>query len=147
MDVKGYSHPLGECGVAFYAAPELADRLTEPFPRCLHGAPFLLPGEDSALRLPLSRWLERQGLQPRIVGEFDDSALMKAFGQAGSGIFPAAAAPGLEIAAQYGVVRLGESAELRERFFAITVERHLSHPAVLAVSHAAQAGLTGKQMT
>lgn len=142
MDVKGYSHPLGECGVAFYAAPELAGRLTEPFPRRLHGAPFLLPGEDSALRQPLIRWLERQGVQPRIVGEFDDSALMKAFGQAGAGVFPAADAPGLEIAAHFGVVRLGETSELKERFFAITVERHLSHPAVLAVSQAARSGLT-----
>lgn len=87
MDVKGYSHPLGECGVAFFAAPALVERLNSGFPDCLDGAPLLLPGEDSALRDPLLRWLGRKGARPRIVGEFDDSALMKAFGKAGAGVF------------------------------------------------------------
>jgi len=141
MDVKGYSHPLGECSVAFFATPDLAVRLTGGFPDRLNGAPLLIPGEDSALRAPLTRWLERQGLRPRIVGEFDDSALMKAFGKAGAGIFPAPAATGQETEGQYGVIRLGETSELRERFFAISVERRLTHPAVRAVSEGARAGL------
>jgi LysR family transcriptional activator of nhaA len=144
MDVKGFSHPLGECGVAFFATTALAARLSGDFPACLNGAPLLIPGEDSALRVPLNRWLERQDLRPRIVGEFDDSALMKAFGKAGSGVFPAPIATSSVTTSQYGVVNLGETQELRERFFAISVERHLTHPAVLAVSEAAHGGVFGE---
>lgn len=141
MDVKGYSHPLGECGVGFFAAPALAARLSGEFPACLQTAPLLLPGEDSALRAPLLRWLERKGLQPRIVGEFDDSALKKAFGKAGAGVFPAAVASGNEVESQYGVIRLGETRDLRERFFAISVERKVTHPAVLAILQASTLAL------
>jgi LysR family transcriptional activator of nhaA len=141
MDVKGYSHLLGECGVAFFAAPELAARLGDGFPALLDGAPLLIPGEDSALRAPLTRWLERGNLRPRIVGEFDDSALMKAFGKAAAGVFPAPAATSQETENQFGVKKLGETRELRERFFAISVERRLTHPAVLAVSEGARGGL------
>lgn len=141
MDVKGYSHPLGECGVAFFAAPALAARLVGDFPGCLDGAPLLIPSEDSALRGPLMRWLERKGTRPRIAGEFDDSALMKAFGKAGAGVFTAPIATGREVESQYGVVRLGETRELQERFFAISVERRLSHPAVRAVSEGARGGV------
>lgn len=143
MDVKGYSHPLGECGVAFFAAPDLAARLPGDFPQRLDGAPLLMPGEDSALRAPLTRWLERGNLHPRIVAEFDDSALMKAFGKAGNGVFPAPAAISQEVESQYGVVRLGETLELRERFFVISVERRLTHPAVRAVSEGARSGWFG----
>ena len=141
MDVKGYSHPLGECSVAFFAAPALAARLSGDFPACLEGAPLLLPGEDSALRAPLLRWLERKNLHPRIVGEFDDSALKKAFGKAGAGVFPAAVATGNEVESQYGVIRLGETRDLRERFFAISVERKVTHPAVLAILQASNLAL------
>lgn len=138
LGVKGYSHPLGECGVAFFAAPELVARITGSFPELLDTAPMLIPGEDSALRAPLTRWLERGNLRPRIVGEFDDSALMKAFGKAGAGIFPAPTATREEVESQYGVVWLGETKEIRERFFAISVERRIVHPAVRAVSEAAR---------
>ena len=141
MDVKGYSHRLGECGIAFFAAPTLAANLATGFPDCLDSAPLLIPGEDSALRAPLTRWLDRKQIRPRIVGEFDDSALMKAFGKAGAGIFPAPIATSEEVENQYGVVRLGETHELRERFFAISVERKISHPAVRAVSEGAQQGI------
>jgi LysR family transcriptional activator of nhaA len=141
MDVKGYSHPLGECGVAFFAAPDLAARLSGDFPQRLDGAPLLMPGEDSALRAPLTRWLERGNLRSRIVGEFDDSALMKAFGKAGAGVFPAPSATREEVESQYGVVWLGETREIRERFFAISVERRIVHPAVRAVSEGARGGL------
>ncbi len=141
MDVKGYSHALGECGVSFFAAPELAARLGGTFPACLDGAPMLIPGEDSALRGPLTRWLDRLGLQPRVVGEFDDPALMKAFGQSGAGVFPAPAATAGEVEAHHGVVRLGETDDMRERFFAISAEKRLTHPAVKAISETARGGL------
>lgn len=141
MDVKGYSHPLGECGIAFFATPGLAAGLVGSFPETLDGAPLLIPGEDSALSAPLARWLKRRNLQPRIVGEFDDSALMKAFGKAGAGIFPAPAATRQEVESQYGVVRLGVTKEIREQFFAISVERRIVHPAVRAVTEGARGGL------
>ena len=138
MDIKGYSHPLGECGIAFLATRALAGELTPDFPACLHGAHLLIPGEDSALRAPLLRWLERRGIQPTIVGEFNDSALMSAFGQAGAGVFPVPLTTAQEAMRQHEVVEVGQTLEVRERFFAISVERRLSHPAVLAVSEAAQ---------
>jgi LysR family transcriptional activator of nhaA len=138
MDIKGYSHPLGECGIAFLAARAIAEALGPDFPANLHGAPLLIPGEDSALRVPLLRWLERRGFQPTIVGEFDDSALMSAFGQAGAGVFPVPLTTAQEVMRQYKVVELGQTLDIRERFFAISVERRLSHPAVVAVSEAAR---------
>lgn len=138
MDIKGYSHPLGECGIVFLAARSLATDGSPGFPDRLHGAPLLIPGEDSALRVPLLRWLERRGLQPTIVGEFDDSALMSAFGQAGAGIFPVPLTTAQAVMRQYDVVEVGQTLDIRERFFIISVERRLRHPAVLAVSEAAR---------
>ena len=138
MDIKGYSHPLGECGIAFLAARSVVKKLKPGFPDALHGAPLLIPGEDSALRVPLLRWLEKKGAAPTIVGEFDDSALMSAFGQAGAGIFPVPLTTAPAVMKQYQVIELGRTLDIRERFFAISVERRLSHPAVLAVSEAAR---------
>lgn len=138
MDIKGYSHPLGECGIAFLAARRVAKTLLGDFPACLDSAPLLIPGEDSALRVPLLRWLEKKAVVPRIVGEFDDSALMSAFGQAGAGVFPVPLTTAREVMKQFQVIELGRTQDIRERFFAISVERRLSHPAVLAVSEAAR---------
>ena len=140
-EVKGYSHLLGETGVTFLAAPVLAKRLTGGFPDCLDGAPLLLSGRDSALHASLPRWIERQGKRVHIVGEFDDSALMKAFGEAGAGVFPAPTASVQDVIAHYQVVVLGETEEMRERFFLISAERRLHHPAARAVSEHARSGL------
>ncbi len=140
-EIKGYSHPLGETGVTFLAAPALAERLTGSFPDCLDGAPLLLSGRDSALHASLPRWLERQGKRVHIVGEFDDSALMKAFGEAGAGVFPAPTASVPDVTAHYKVVILGETDEIRERFFLISAERRLNHPAARAVSEHARGRL------
>lgn len=145
MDVKGYSHRLGECGLTFFAAPGLAARLEGGFPHLLHGAPLLIPSESGAVRAPLLRWLRGKDIHPRLVGEFDDGALMKAFGQAGAGVFPAPTAIAAEVAAQYGVVPLGRTEAVTESFFLITVERKISHPAALAVSEAARHGLFSTQ--
>ena len=139
MDIKGYSHPLGECGIAFLAARAVADTLKPDFPANLHDTPLLIPGEDSALRVPLLRWLERHGIQPSIVGEFDDSALMTAFGQAGVGVFPVPTIVEAEIVAAYGVKILGRSAEARTEYFAISAERRVTHPCVLAITASARA--------
>lgn len=143
-DVRGYSHLLGECGIGFFAVPTLAEQWPGGFPHCLDAAPLLLPGEESALRAPLLRWLERQGVTPTVVGEFDDSALMHAFGAAGAGVFPVPMTHEVAAALPPGLVLLGETQEVRERFFAISVERRLRHPAVRAISEAARLTLFGR---
>ncbi|WP_136419701.1 transcriptional activator NhaR [Herbaspirillum sp. ST 5-3] len=137
-NVRGFSHLLGECGVAFFAAPALARRHRKAFPHSLDGAPFLLPGEDAALRPRLLRWFGKERIRPRIVGEFDDGALLKEFGEAGVGIFAAPIAVAAQVKKQYGVQEIGRTDALTEQFYAISVERRLSHPAVLAISTAAQ---------
>lgn len=139
--VKAYNHLLGECGVAFFATPALAARLRRGFPGSLEGAPLLLPGENSALRRSLDQWLAAKGLRPRITGEYDDSALLKVFGQAGAGVFVAPAAIEEEVKRQFGVRVLGRTDEIRERFYAITVEKRLTNPAVVAISSAAKGDL------
>lgn len=138
VNVRGFNHLLGECGLTFFAAEALARKYKTAFPRSLDGAPLLLPGEDAAVRVGLMRWFEKLEIRPRIVGEFDDGALLKAFGQAGIGIFPAPSATAREVQRQYGVAAIGRTGAVTERFYAISVERRLTHPAVVAISVAAR---------
>lgn len=138
LGVKGYSHPLGECGITFLAAHKLAETLSNEFPGNLTGAPFLMPSDLSLVQPQLLQWLDRQHILPRIVGEFDDSALMKAFGQGGVGIFVVPTAIAEEVVSQYDVQILGQTDDIREQFFAITQERRLTHPALLAINDAAR---------
>ncbi|MCX7149743.1 MAG: transcriptional activator NhaR [Rhodocyclales bacterium] len=138
VSVKGFSHLLGESGLTFFATAELARKHRGPFPHCLDGAPMLVPGEDVAVRARLKRWFEKLQIHPRIVGEFDDGALQKAFGQGGIGIFAAPSAIAREVGLQYGVVAIGHTSEVTEQFYAISVERRLTHPAVIAISSAAR---------
>ena len=135
--VRAFSHLLGECGVSIFGAERLSKAHRRGFPRSLDGAPFLLPTADSTLRRLLDDWFEAQGIRPRIVGEFEDSALLKVFGQSGAGLFAMPSAIDAEVRSQYEV-RLVGRVELRERFYAITVERRLKHPAVVAISEAAR---------
>lgn len=145
LDVKCYSHALGSSGVAFLASPVLVRGLGQrAFPQSLAGMPLLLPGLDSALRGPLLRWLNDAGVHPQVAGEFEDGALMKAFGRAGAGVFPVPAAIADEVCQQFDVKEVGRTEELREQFYAITVERRLSHPAILAVIEAARDRLFAK---
>ncbi len=137
MDVRGYSHTLGESTIGFYASAAVAGALHGNFPDCLNGAPLLLPGLEAAVRGPLLRWLEAAKLRPRIVGEFDDSALMRAFGEAGAGVFPAASLIGDELLSHGDMRLLGEARGVVETYYAISVERRLTHPAVRAISDAA----------
>ncbi|MDP2245353.1 transcriptional activator NhaR [Pseudomonas sp.] len=141
LGVKGYNHALGQCAIAFYAVPELAARYRSDFPRSLDGAPFLLPGDKAAVQAPLMRWFSEHQIQPRIVGKFDDSALMKAFGKAGVGIFPAPIILSDDIRGQYGAEVIGCAHEVMLRYYAISIERRLTHPAVVAVSEAAKKSL------
>ena len=138
IDVKAFNHALGECGLTFFATPQLAQAHPGTFPQRLDGAPLLLPGDDVAVRPKLIRWFEQHRIRPRIAGEFDDSALMAAFGQAGAGIFSAPSAIAAQIREQYGVVAIGATSEVTEGYYAISVERRLSHPAVVAISEAAR---------
>ncbi|NWG87246.1 MAG: transcriptional activator NhaR [Hydrogenophilaceae bacterium] len=138
--VRGFNHKLGESDMAFFAAPKLA-RSCGKFPRCLDGQPLLLPGEDSTARGRIEQWLEAERIVPNIVGEFDDAALMKSFGQAGRGFFPAPAVLAGAVAAQYGVREVGRTSAVREAFYAITGERRITHPAVLTITEAARDSL------
>jgi len=139
--VRAYSHPLGESTVSFFATPQRAATLRKDFPRSLNGTPLLVPTEATALRRPLDRWLDEQGLRPLIAGEFQDSALMKVFGQADAGVFPAPTVLAEEIRSHYGSEWVGTASGLRERFYVITIERRITHPAVLALTHSARTEL------
>lgn len=136
--VKVYTHLLGECGVTVFAAAALADKLRRGFPRSLDRVPFLLPTTESSLRRSLDQWFAEVGVRPEVRGEFADSALLKVFGQAGRGAFALPSVVGDEVQEQYGVKAVGEVAAVRVRFHAITAERKLTHPAVLAIRDAAR---------
>ena len=138
VNVRGFNHQLGECGVTFFAIPELADTLRNDFPLSLNGAPMLLPGEMSIAQSRLLKWFDKHRIHPNIVGEFDDSALMKAFGQAGTGVFIAPTPIAAEVEKQYGVKAIGQTDEVREQYYAISVERKISHPAVVAITETAR---------
>lgn len=138
VNVLGFNHPLGECGTTFLAAPSIAGKLDADFPDNLMGAPMLLPGESTLVRNRLMQWLDKLHIRPHIVGEFDDSALMKAFGQAGSGIFIAPTPIADEVVSQYGVEIIGQTEAVREEFYAISVERRITHPAVTAITQMAR---------
>lgn len=138
VDVRAFNHLLGECGISFFGTPELARQYPGDFPNRLNHAPMLVPGDDVANRPKLMRWFEDQHIRPRVVGEFDDSALMKAFGQAGVGFFAAPTAITEQVRQQCGVVCLGSTDAVTEKFYAISVERKLTHPAVVAIRDAAR---------
>lgn len=138
VNVRGFNHPLGECGVSFFAAPQLARKYTKGFPQCLDGAPLLLPSELTVVQSRILKWFNTLHIHPSIVGEFDDSALMKVFGQAGTGIFAAPTAIAAEVKKQYGVNVVGQTDDIHEQFYAISVERKISHPAVAAITETAR---------
>jgi len=138
VNVRGFNHPLGDCGISFFTIPKLASRLRDNFPASLDGEPLLIPGEMTVLRNRLLQWFDKLHLHPRIVGEFDDSALMKAFGRAGAGVFIAPTAIAAEVEHQYEVVAIGQTEEIRDYFYAISVERKISHPAVAVITEAAR---------
>lgn len=138
INVRGFNHSLGDCGITFFATAKLARKIKGNFPENLNAAPLLLPGEMTVVRNRVIEWLDNQHIYPRIVGEFDDSALMKAFGRTGTGIFIAPTPIAEEVKEQFGVVVIGETDEVREQFYAISVERKISHPAVAAITETAR---------
>lgn len=141
LSIKAYNHLLGECGVSFFGVERLAKPLQEGFPHSLDEAPMLLPIPMSTLRGMLDQWFEKNSVQPIIIGEFDDSALLKVFGQAGEGIFVAPTIIEKEVKLQYQVEVVGRTKDIREKFYAISVERIIKHPAVAAISESARQNL------
>ena len=141
--IKAYNHSLGSCGVGFFALPALARKLAPGFPKSLDGQPMLLPTPNTALRYALDEWFESIDVRPRIVAEFEDTALMKVFGQHGTGIFPAPVVVEAEIRKMHGVRLIGATDAVLERFYAITVERRITHPAIATIAEAARRGVLG----
>jgi LysR family transcriptional activator of nhaA len=141
LSVKAYSHLLGECGITFFAEERLATQLRTDFPQSLNEAPMLLPMEMTALRGALDRWFVALGIRPAIAGEFDDSALIMVFGQEGDGVFVAPTVIEKEVLRQHQVQVIGRTQVVKERYYAISVERIIKHPAVSAIFEVARNNL------
>ena len=141
--VRAYSHLLGECGLSFFGVPVLVSRYRKGFPKSLDRAPMLLPADNTALRRSLDEWFEATKIHPVVIGEFEDSALLKVFGEAGRGLFPAPTVIEREVRKQYQVAVVGRTDKVRARFYAVSVERRLKHPAVVAIADAAREKLFG----
>jgi LysR family transcriptional activator of nhaA len=141
LSLKAYNHRLGESGMSFFALRSQARRYRGKFPESLQDAPMLLPSPNSALRRRLDDWFEELELSPRIVGEFDDSALLKAFGEAGAGLFTAPTVIEDHVCRMYRTAVVGRTDDISERFYAISPERRLKHPSVVLVTDAARSGL------
>jgi LysR family transcriptional activator of nhaA len=141
IKVQAYNHLMGESGVTLFAPAKLAARYRRNFPRSLESAPMLLPTTNAMLRRLLDDWFVRKDIHPNIVGEFEDSATLKAFGQEGHGLFPGSSVMEKEICRQYQVQVVSRVDSVKQRFYAITVERRLKHPSVLAIFEAARRDL------
>jgi LysR family transcriptional activator of nhaA len=141
ISVKAFNHALGTTPMSFFCTPALKATLKGDFPHCLHDAPMLIQGAASSVRQQLEGWLAKNHLHPRVVGEFDDGALMTAFGREGRGVFMSPTILEDETVAHYGVEVLGRSDELVEEFFAVSVERRISHPCVAAITQNARGRL------
>ena len=136
--VRTYSHPLGECGTSFFAAPQLARSCRARFPDSLDGRPVLVPGDDSTFRRALNEWFASRDLHPQIVAELDDLALALVLGEAGLGMFAAPDVIADEIRRRYKVQLVGRAKDIRQRFYAISIERKVKNPAVAAVCQVAR---------
>lgn len=144
LNLRAFNHRLGECGVSFLAMPGLAGELRGGFPKRLHGAPMLLPTHGAALRRSLEHWFQREGLAPRVVAEYDDGALMKIAAAEGLGVLPIPAVAEHEAIERYDMVRVGRTEGCRQEFFAVTAERRVTDPAVVAITAGAREELFGR---
>ncbi|CAG9166134.1 transcriptional activator NhaR [Cupriavidus respiraculi] len=146
VSVSAFNHRLGSCGVSFFAAPALLDTYGGRFPACLDGAPMVMPAQESAVGKRLRNWLQAHALHPRVVAECDDSALAKELGRRGLGIFVGPTVLERDIEKQNGVRALGATPDVEEEFFAISVERRITHPCVTAITEAARKELFGASL-
>jgi LysR family transcriptional activator of nhaA len=143
LKIRAYNHPLGDCGITFVAGGPIASSIKGKFPRSLNGVPMLLPTDNTAFRRNLDYWFERNDIHPQVMGEFEDYALLRAFGQAGTAVFPVPSVFETQLKRQDHVRRLGATEEVRTYFFAISAERKLRHPAVVAICESARRQLFG----
>lgn len=143
VDVKAFSHKLGESGVTFMAHPKLAGKSKAPFPQNLESLPLLIPGEDSAMRKAVTEWLDQQRLRVSVAGEFDDAALMAAFGREQVGAFPVPSALVPEYLQEGVLVEVGSIESVRIKYFALTIKRRLTHPCVLAITSQVDRAFSG----
>jgi LysR family transcriptional activator of nhaA len=134
LHVRAYNHPLGECGVVWMAGRALAAKCRRGFPRSLGGVPVLLPTDDTAIRRDLDQWFDRHDVRPAVVAEFEDYGLLREFGQRGTGVFPAPSVLEKAFARQYDLARVGPVTGVVARFYAVSIERRIRHPAVAALS-------------
>jgi len=144
VSTRGFSHKLGECAISFFATRKLEKQLKGDFPHNLDGAPLLLPSNGNQLRSGIDEWLDKHRLHPRMIAEFDDSALMKAFGQEGAGVFIAPSAIEAEVEWQHQVAAIGRVDEVKEQFYVISIERRVLHPVVSIVLETARESLFGE---
>lgn len=141
LNIRAYNHLLGESGLSFFTVKNKARKYAAGFPDSLDGAPMLMPTSSSALRRSLEQWFERLGIKPVIVAEFEDRALMKAFGEADAGIFTSPTTVEEDVVAKYGVRVIGRTEDIKEHFYAISAERRIKHPAVSAITETARTEL------
>ena len=146
ISVKAFNHPLGSTAMSFFCTAAMQAELQGEFPQCLNNMPMLMPGPAASVRRQLESWLTRHHLHPTIFGEFDDVALKKAFGREGRGIFIAPTVLEDETMAQFGVVVIGRTDELVEEFYAVSAERRITHPCVVAITEAARNQLFSTRM-
>lgn len=139
--VRAFSHLLGQSGLSFFAHPRLAKRFKGRFPKCLEGMPFLMPADNTGLRRSLEHWLDAEGVRPVVVGEFEDSALALVFSEAAVGAFVAPTATEAQVKKQYGLSLLGRTKDIVESFYAISLDRRIKHPAVVAISEFAHSSI------
>ena len=139
LNVRAYNHPLGECGVLWMGTPALAKSHRRGFPKSLDGAPMLLPTDDTALRRDVDQWCDTQDIRPTIVAEFEDYGLLRAFGQQGTGVIPVPSVLEKVFLKQYGLRRIGFARGVVVRFYAVSIERRIRHPAVVAICETARA--------
>jgi LysR family transcriptional activator of nhaA len=141
VKVRAFSHMLGESDIGFFGHPSLSSRYRNGFPASLDGAPMLLPTEESVLRRTLDQWFDANDIRPHVIGEFQDSALLKVFGARGVGVFPASMSVAKDVQDQYRVEFVGRAANVRERLYAVTLDRRIKHPAVVLICQAARSAM------
>ncbi len=141
LNVRAYNHSLGGSGITFFATPKYAKKLEKDFPQNLHDFPFLMPSNSCSLRKKLEIWFEQQTIKPRVVAEFEDRALMKAFGERGTGVFTSPQTMENDVLEKYGVKVIGRTDEITEEFYLISPERRIKNPAITAITEAARTNL------
>ena len=134
LRIQAFSHLLGQSGLSFFAHPRLAKQLKGRFPMCLDGIPFLMPADNTDLRRSLEQWLGVHNVRPLIVGEFEDSALAAVFSEAAVGAFASPTPTEAQVKRQYGLSVLGRAKDITASYYAISLDRRLKHPAVVAIS-------------